>query len=121
LNGLTAGSHYVEVSGRRDTGKYQDDAACGVAASLTRSRTWTVGGLVTPLWLSIERVGDTAVMTFNAAASQSYSVFYRDSLAPVQPWVHLKDFTAASTNRLLEVTDPNAGASQTRFYQLRSP
>jgi hypothetical protein len=121
LNGLTAGSHYVEVSGRRDTGKYQDDAGCGVAASLTRSRTWTVGGLVTPRWLSIERVGDTAVMTFNAAASQSYSVFYRDSLAPVQPWVHLRDFTAASTNRLLDVTDPNAGASQTRFYQLRSP
>jgi hypothetical protein len=42
LTGLAAGPHYVEVTGRRDSAFYQDDAAFAADAVVTRSRTWTV-------------------------------------------------------------------------------
>ena len=42
LNGLANGPHYVEVTGKNDAGLYQDDAALGADAVVTRSRTWTV-------------------------------------------------------------------------------
>ena len=42
LAGLGAGPHFVEAVGRLDTGSYQDDAAFGSDAVISRSRTWTV-------------------------------------------------------------------------------
>ena len=42
LTGLANGPHYVEVTGKNDAGLYQDDAALGADAAVTRSRTWTV-------------------------------------------------------------------------------
>ena len=41
LLGLTDGLHRVEVTGRRDSGTYQDDAELGTNAVVT-ARTWTV-------------------------------------------------------------------------------
>ena len=120
LNGLAGGAHYVEVTGKRDSGTYQDDPIFGLAATITRSRTWTVDALVAPRWLSIQRVGATAVMTFDAIAGQSYIASFQNSLAPLDPWVHLQDFPAAPTNRLIQVVDPNAAGSGTRFYRLSS-
>lgn len=43
LNNLSQGPHYVEVTGRRDSGLYQDDPRFSADAVVTRSRTWTVG------------------------------------------------------------------------------
>ena len=43
LSDLANGPHYVEVSGKRDSGLYQDDPLFGRVAAVTRSRTWTVG------------------------------------------------------------------------------
>ncbi len=42
LKGLVAGPHQVEVTGKRDSGLYQDDPLFGADAVLSRSRTWTV-------------------------------------------------------------------------------
>ncbi len=42
LTGLSSGAHYVEVTGKRDAGFYQDDPIYGEDAVVTVSRTWTV-------------------------------------------------------------------------------
>ena len=42
LIGLAKGSHYVEVTGKRDTGVYQDYPEFGIDAVVTRSKTWWV-------------------------------------------------------------------------------
>ncbi|HAB17813.1 MAG TPA: hypothetical protein DCE44_15335 [Verrucomicrobiales bacterium] len=42
LTGLTAGSHSIEVTGRRDSGLYQDDPLFGDDASVTAPPAWTV-------------------------------------------------------------------------------
>lgn len=42
LTDLASGPHYVEVTGRRDCGWYQDDPIYGPDAVVTRSATWTV-------------------------------------------------------------------------------
>ena len=48
LSGLANGTHYVEVTGKRDTGLYQDDAQFGEDAVLTRSRSWVVDPAYVP-------------------------------------------------------------------------
>ena len=49
LTGLAPGEHFVEVSGKRDSGMYQDDPLLADAAVVSRSRTWTVDpNFVTP-------------------------------------------------------------------------
>lgn len=49
LQNLAAGPHYVEVSGKRDSGLYQDDLVFGTAAVPSRSGTWVVDpGFVAP-------------------------------------------------------------------------
>src|SRR5262245_50695256 len=42
LTGLVNGPHHVEVSGKRDSGFYQDAPEFGPDAAVTMSRTWTV-------------------------------------------------------------------------------
>jgi hypothetical protein len=42
LQGLADGPHVVEVTGKRDSGTYQNDPALGPDAVVTRSLTWTV-------------------------------------------------------------------------------
>ncbi len=43
LSNLSQGPHYVDVTGKRDSLLYQDDAFFGDDASVTRSLTWIVG------------------------------------------------------------------------------
>jgi hypothetical protein len=52
LNGLSAGSHFVEVSGRNDAGFYQDNPVFGPMAAATVSRAWIVTPSASPLLLS---------------------------------------------------------------------
>lgn len=50
LTQLTDGPHFLEVSGKRDTGLYQDDPLFGELAFPTRTETWYVdGGATAPL------------------------------------------------------------------------
>ena len=42
VTNLASGPHYVEVTGKRDSGLYQDDPLYGSEATITRSKTWVV-------------------------------------------------------------------------------
>ncbi len=48
LVGLADGTHRVEVSGKRDSGLYQDDPVFGSSAVVTESRTWVVDARYVP-------------------------------------------------------------------------
>src|SRR5947207_15056265 len=49
LSGLANGVHHVEVSGKRDSGYYQDDPIFGPDSLVTTSKTWTVNtGYIPP-------------------------------------------------------------------------
>ncbi|MDB6110280.1 MAG: hypothetical protein JWR69_2030, partial [Pedosphaera sp.] len=48
LSGLANGVHHVEVTGKRDSGYYQDDTAFGSDALVTTSRVWTVNTSYVP-------------------------------------------------------------------------
>jgi hypothetical protein len=48
LSGLANGAHHVEVTGKRDSGFYQDDPAFGPDALVSTSRTWTVNTAYVP-------------------------------------------------------------------------
>ena len=42
LSGLAKGAHSVEVVGKRDSGRWQNDPLLGDSATVTKSKTWTV-------------------------------------------------------------------------------
>ncbi len=42
LTGLAKGTHQVEVVGKRDSGRWQNDPLLGDSATVTKSKTWTV-------------------------------------------------------------------------------
>lgn len=67
LTDLAPGAHSVEVSGKRDSGLYQDDPLFGVAATTSRSRTWFVDPLFVtppvPLTLRLNEVLASNVLT----------------------------------------------------------
>ena len=42
LSGLANGTHHVDVTGKRDSGMYQDDPQLGEDAVITQSRSWVV-------------------------------------------------------------------------------
>jgi len=48
LSGLANGSHFVSVTGKRDSGWYQDDPAFGGDALVTTSRVWVVNTSYVP-------------------------------------------------------------------------
>lgn len=57
-------------------------------------------------------------LSFQAASNRTYTVLTRASLS-TGGWTKLVDVSAATTNRMLTVTDPATDAS--RFYQLVTP
>jgi hypothetical protein len=58
---------------------------------------------------------------FMAASNKTYSVEFRND-APTGNWSLLAEFTAAPTNRLVEVIDATTpGSVPTRFYRLATP
>ncbi len=67
----------------------------------------------------INNGGAVFQMDFVAAAGQSYTVQYRDSLEAGQ-WLKLMD-VPADTARTVIVTDPNAGGVSYRYYRIVSP
>ncbi len=48
LSGLSSGQHFVTVSGKRDSGWYQDDPGLGSDSLITTSRVWTVDSSYIP-------------------------------------------------------------------------
>jgi hypothetical protein len=118
LNNLSSGPHYVEISGRRDSGLYQDDPLFGLDARVTRSATWTVG-LVAPRIESVARNGTIVQITFAAYAGQTYSLLGSDVLIPAN-WQKIADVSAQATSGPVTVMDDNASTA-VRFYKLATP
>ena len=117
LSGLTAGTHYVEVTGKRDSGLYQDDPLFGDDAVLTRSRTWEVQNLLRIT--SANLVGVNFTLHFIAAAGNTYSVQSKNALSD-PTWTKLVDVPAQPATGDYPVTDSSAGG-QSRFYRVVTP
>ena len=118
LNSLTDGPHYVEVTGKRDSGLYQDDPLFGTDAVLTRSRTWSVERLRIA---AAGFVGTDFTMQFDTANGRTYSIQYRDAFDVAHPWLNLTNLGPYVVAGPVVVTDATAGASPTRFYRIVSP
>jgi hypothetical protein len=120
LNNLADGLHQVEVSGKRDSGLYQDDPLLGDEAILSHSKTWTVSSITPVLIENPIRVANSLSFTFTAQAGQAYSVLYRDALDSEHPWTKLADIPAQLATGPFTFTDTTATPSS-RFYQLVTP
>jgi len=116
LTALPAGPHYVELSGKRDSGLYQDDPLFGVIAGVTRSRTWTVSdGL---RFDSIRLTAPNAVeLRFVAQANTGYTVQFRESLSD-GTWQFLVHLDPIGSVHDVVYTDTLPEGVQTRFYRL---
>ena len=122
LTGLADGPHYVEVSGKRDSGFYQDDLLFGPDAIVTRSRTWIVETVVRPQVLAASHAGNSAAIIFTATAGQTYSLLYRDALDAAHPWTKVPggDVPAQGSTGPVTVND-NSATPASRFYQIVTP
>lgn len=87
LAGLTSGAHHVEVSGKRDSGWYQDDPIFGAEALVTTSRTWIVDPTFVPP--AKPRIRINEVLARNVTAFNNSGTFpdmielYNDGAVPV--------------------------------------
>ena len=118
LSGLASGAHYVEVTGKRDSGLYQDDPLFGEDAVLSRSRTWNVQ---TSLRITSPALsGNDFTLHFPAAAGNTYSVQYRDAFDPAHPWSNLTNVPAQPSTGDYAVTNSPA-PSPSRFYRVVTP
>ncbi len=80
LVNLSSGPHRVEVSGKRDTGPFQDDPVFGDAALVSTSRTWTVDPGAVPSNLPTVRLNEVlasnrSVLTNGAATPDIVELF----------------------------------------------
>jgi hypothetical protein len=123
LTNLADGPHYVEVTGKRDSGLYQDDPLFGEDAVLTRSTTWTVQSAPAELQIaSISPRQDGAVsVTFLAEAGKSYSLLERDALDAAHPWVNIQSTPVETATSNITITDTTPGGSVIRFYEVVTP
>jgi hypothetical protein len=119
LNNLAAGPHTVQVSGKRDSGLYQDDPLFGVDA-LPSTNTWTVGAAA-PHIDTVSRSGNVVTISFIAQAGQSYSLLGSDVISPAD-WQKVPgaDVNAPLATGTVTRMDTNA-TSSTRFYKLVTP
>lgn len=88
LAALTPGEHFVEVSGKRDSGMYQDDPLLADAAVVSRSATWTVDPNYVPpvvaLPIRLNEILAANLMTFtNAGATPDLVELYNAGAAAI--------------------------------------
>lgn len=69
----------------------------------------------------IKALGGTVTLRFNAVAGRSYSVETRDALAPGKAWQTLVKINSAAATGPIDVSDPGARGSESRFYRVISP
>jgi hypothetical protein len=87
LTGLSNGSHFVAVTGKRDSGWYQDDPAFGPDALVTISRTWVVNTSYVPpvrptVWLNEILAANSTTYT-NSGTTPDLVELYNYGNAPV--------------------------------------
>jgi hypothetical protein len=122
LTNLADGPHHVEVTGKRDSGLYQDDPLFGEDAILTRSSIWTVQSR--PAELQIASItpsqNGSVSVTFVAEAGKSYSLLERDALDASHPWTKIQSTAVETTTANVTLTDATA-AGVIRFYEIVTP
>ncbi len=91
LTSLGNGPHFVEVSGRRDSGYYQDDPAFGSDAVITTSRTWTVDTSVSPLRLNEVLAANSGALIHVGTTPDAIELFNEGSTALNLAGVRLSD------------------------------
>jgi len=64
--------------------------------------------------------GGSALIQFQASAGISYSVLYRPLLTSGS-WLSLTNIPALDSTQILQIVDPNAQASGSRFYRIQTP
>ncbi len=116
LTSLADGTHYVEVTGRRDSGLYQDDPVFGADAVVSRSRSWTVQTQTRLHFDSVSHAGSITKLVFEALPGQAYTLLVRDAFDTTHPWSKLQDIPVQTTAAAVTLTD--AAAAQTRYYLL---
>ena len=116
LNNLANGLHYVEITGKRDSGLYQDDGVFGADATVTRSHYWYVGELKID---NISTTGNTVHLQFTAQANVSYTLEHRDSVGS-GPWQPIPVYPVLST-QTVTIDDTLPPGTNTRFYRLSVP
>jgi len=115
LTELADGPHYVEVSGKRDSGFFQDDPVFGADAVITRSRMWTVS---TRPRIAIALVQVNLVeIRFSAKANKGYTIEYCDSLATLD-WHALAHLDPVPTPHEVAFPDPLSPGTMNRFYRV---
>jgi hypothetical protein len=115
---LAPGSHYVEVSGKLDSGLYQDDPLFGVASVVTRSRAWTVGNALHIDTISFN--GSTVEIQFIGQEGHGYTIYYRDSLTS-GAWQALGHLDPPPSTQTITFPDSPPPGTTMRFYQISSP
>lgn len=113
LSNLADGPHYVEVTGKRDSGLYQDDPRFGPAAVVSRTPTWIVTDA--PLITKIARTPASVAVSFSAVMGQTYRLEASDSVDS-ENWGAISEYSAsAAADVVLLDTSPAPGA---RFYRV---
>ncbi|MBI5384326.1 MAG: lamin tail domain-containing protein [Verrucomicrobia bacterium] len=94
LTGLSSGPHYVEVVGKNDAGFYQDDAAFGVDAVISRSRTWTVNPAASPLRINEVLAANDSAVNHNGTTPDMIELYNAGPTTLDLSGVRLTDTTA---------------------------
>jgi len=118
LTNLTAGPHSVEVSGKLDSGLYQDDPLFGELAAPTLSRTWSVSAIAAPVIEQIALTSSNGVLIqFTAQANVGYRIEYRESLS-TGAWQTLVIEDPIPSIHPVTFADPIQAGAPSRFYRL---
>ena len=119
LTNLLPGTHFVEVTGKRDSGLYQDDLLFGAGAVTTRSLKWIVGE--PPRIEQFSLVGsDTLEIRFTGQPNVGYSIQYRNSLVTGtwETYLHLDPVPIVHE---VTVPLPILPEAPMRFYRIVMP
>jgi hypothetical protein len=114
LTNLAFGPHYVEVSGQRDCGLFQDDPLFGADATLSRTASWSVNGILE--FANVSRENEKTLLTFSAPAAGTYVVQFKNELSE-SFWSNLVEITVMASG-LQDAVDPTN--ADHRFYRVIS-
>lgn len=115
LTGLSDGPHYVEVSGKRDSGFYQDDSGFGPAAVVSRSKTWTVSSR--PRISLVLTAPRSVEIRFTARANKGYTIEFCNSLSTLD-WQPLVQVDPVAIPHDVTFPDTIPAPTVARFYRL---
>lgn len=116
LTNLITGPHHVEVSGKLDSGLFQDDPLFDELAAPSQSQPWRV--IVTPVIENLFPVASNWMrLEFIQHANLGYTIEYRDSLA-TGAWQPLVILDPLPGTALTGFTDGDAPQMPMRFYRV---